>query len=608
MSRGAGRLGWFLVWAVVYCDIGTSVYYAPGLLWRATGDLAWIFVVATMLAFVLLCTKVVEIARRFSSGGGVVSLADSAFGPWWGCMGGQLIMVDYFLTVAISAASGVHYIDSVLHLGPWVLPVAVFGMLFLAGLNIVGIKESARVSSVLALAAFAVNLAVMGTALLHAPDGTLARIPSQLLELGRLSPWQGLAGYAGAWLAFSGLESLSQLSPAMRDLGSTPRRGMIAVAASVLVTAPMLTFLSTAALSPEVKDAHTEHFISELAGVWGGQGLRIATVLTASTLLMFAANTAIIGNYHVQLALTRRNFLPSGLAALSHRYQTPYRAILFSTLVPIFILLAVGGNMDLLGSLYAFGLLGCFVMNSVGIDVLRWRDGARGWRFWLGVATSMAILVAFGVNLVEKPLATAFGGGLTALGMLAAVGTRNGFWDRLVDAVPGLAPPRVVARSDAPVLSVEQAASLATSGAEGATDAAPAAPGILVATRGTAPDIFREAATRAAARGQRRVFVLYVDEIPGLFYPQLVEPTPEGVEVLTIAAGHVRAHGCDPVLVWGVSHSAAASVVDAAEELRCDTVVIGATQRNVVWHALRGQFIQDLLARLPGSVRLIVVG
>ena len=36
-SRSAGRLGPFLAWAVVYADIGTSIYYVPGLLFNELG-------------------------------------------------------------------------------------------------------------------------------------------------------------------------------------------------------------------------------------------------------------------------------------------------------------------------------------------------------------------------------------------------------------------------------------------------------------------------------------------------------------------------------------------------------------------------------------------
>jgi amino acid transporter/nucleotide-binding universal stress UspA family protein len=599
MSRSAGRIGWFLVWAVVFCDIGTSVYYVPGLLWNATGDRAGIFVLSTLVAFAFLCVKEVEVARRFSSGGGVVAVADKAFGPWWGCAGGQLIMVDFFLTVAISAASGVYYLDSVVHLGGMVVPATLACLAVLAGLNIIGVKESAKVSTSLAVAAFAVNLVVIATALLRAPPEVLGRIPSEFLELSALTPGQALVGYAGAWLAFSGLESLSQLAPAMRDLHETPRRGMIAVVASVLLTSPILTFLSVASLSPEVKAAESERFISELAAVWGGHGLQIAVVLSASALLLFAANTAILGNYHVQVALTRREFLPSGLAALSHRFQTPYRAILVCTIVPAAVLVAVQGDMTVLGGLYAFGLLGSFVLTSVGIDVLRWRDGERGVGFWLGVATSVAVVVAFVVNLVAKPSATLFGGGLAVVGMLIALGTRTGFFDQLVERIPRLTPPREVLRGgELPFLTLEQARALPPEGA----------PGILVASRGATRKIFREACDRARTRGQSRVYLAYVDEVPGLFYPQLAAPTPEGLTVLDAGCAVIRELGLEPVPVWGLSHSAPATVVDMAESLGCDTVVIGATQRTVLWHALRGKFIQELLRLLPADIRLIVVG
>lgn len=596
MPRSAGRIGWFLVWAVVFCDIGTSVYYVPGILYQSTQDRAGVFVVATMLAFVLLAEKVVEITRRFTGGGGVVSLADAAFGPWWGCLGGQLIMVDYFLTVAISAVSGVYYIDSVFPLGGAVLPVTVVALAVLFFLNVVGIKESARASSVLAVAALVTNLAVIVTALAHAPPDAGARMLEVLRSTRELTPWQALVGYSGAWLAFSGLESLSQLSPAMRELDATPRRGMIAVVVTVILTAPALTFLSTLALSPEVKSAETERFVSELAGTWGGAGLKLATVLTASTLLLFAANTAIIGNYHVQLALQRRRFLPDALGELSPRFQTPWRAILLSTLVPILVVVAVRGDMATLGELYAFGLLGCFVLNSLGIDVLRWRDGERGPRFWLGIVTSVAVLVAFGVNLVAKPGATLFGGALTALGMALAWGTRSGAVERVAGRLPLLRAPR----TECPDLAVNtlEAAVAARSTSR---------PGLLVACRGVSEGLIREAAERAHARGDAEVFLVYVDEVPGLFYPPHIRASDEALRVLAGNSAALEKLGVTPSRVWTLSHSAAGSVAEAAVSLGCDTVFIGATRRTLLWQAIRGRFIQDLLRHLPSSIRLIVV-
>jgi len=305
-----------------------------------------------------------------------------------------------------------------------------------------------------------------------------------------------------------------------------------------------------------------------------------------------------LGNYHVQLALAQRSFLPEGLVALSRRFQTPHRAIILGAVIPVALLVATDADLLTLAGLYAFGLLGAFVLGSVGIDVLRWREGERGARFWVGVLTSLAVLLAFGVNLVAKPMATSFGGGLALVGMAVAVGTRTGWFDRLLERIPGFRPP-VVERAGAAIQSPMEARGMRREGDP---------PGVLVASRGASQKLFREAVDRARARGEPRVYVLYVDEVPGLFFPQLAQPTPEGLTVLDSACAMIRELGGEPVPLWVISHSAAGAVSDAAEVCRCDTVVVGATQRTFLWQAMRGRFIQELLRQLPSEIRLIVVG
>lgn len=271
-------------------------------------------------------------------------------------------------------------------------------------------------------------------------------------------------------------------------------------------------------------------------------------------------------------------------------------AIALSTIVPAVVLVAVQDDMALLGELYAFGLLGAFLLTSLGIDVLRWRDGKRGAMFWMGVFTTAAIVLAFGVNLWSKPLATAFGGGLTGLGMVIGHGTRNGWIDRLIHRLPRTSPPTDVERGEGTFLTISAAAAQRVEH------------GVLVASRGANRKLFKEAAERALARGLDRVFLIYIDEVPGLFYPGLAAPTPEGLTVLETGTQILEKYGVRAVPVWALAHDAAATVADACETLGCDTIVIGATQRTIVWQALRGKFIQELVQQLDGSVRVIVVG
>ena len=164
-TKDTRQLNWFLAWAVVFCDIGTSVYYVPGILYGHVRDATPFFVLLTTGGFILLALKYIEISWRNPEGGGVVTITTKAFGPMWGCLGGMLITVDYFLTTAISAVSGFHYIGSAFSaLDQHVLLLSCIGIAVLAALNIVGIRESATVSLVMACAAFVVNLFVAGAA------------------------------------------------------------------------------------------------------------------------------------------------------------------------------------------------------------------------------------------------------------------------------------------------------------------------------------------------------------------------------------------------------------------------------------------------------------
>src|SRR4051812_38272853 len=165
LNRSAGRLGPLLAWAVVYADIGTSVYYVPGLLFGELGGRtpspAAAFVLVTGLAVILLALKYVDVSARYPDGGGVVSVATDAFGPMAGCLGGSLICASYFLTAAISSVSSFIYVAGVAPIGSFIVPAACLALIFLGVLNVIGIRESAVLTAVLAAASLLINLVLL---------------------------------------------------------------------------------------------------------------------------------------------------------------------------------------------------------------------------------------------------------------------------------------------------------------------------------------------------------------------------------------------------------------------------------------------------------------
>jgi amino acid transporter len=428
-ARG-GNLGPLLCWGVVFADIGTSVYYVPGILSGHFGARSAIFVAMTLVVFVLLSVKYAEVAWRYPEGGGVVTVASRALHPFAGLLGGLFIVVDYYLTAALSALSGFQYLAVLIPvLEPLRVAVllTVIALVALGLLNAVGIKESARVSLVFAAAAGAGQLLVVAAVAVQLGPAGILRSFQVLGQGPPLTPVVLVTGYAAAFLAFSGLESIAQLAPAMRE----PRfriaqRAMALVILTMVVTSPLLTLWSTSLLP---RGANSNQFISLLGAHVSGPMLGGFVALSGALLLIFASNTAIIGAYHVFLAMTRMGFLPRAVEKHNRWRRTPHVAILLSVAVPIGVVVASGGNVDLLGDLYAFGLLGAFVMTCLALDIVRWheREGWKGWKaragYAVGVLTTVLVLIGWATNLVQKPLATLFGGGLTLVGLVVGFST-----------------------------------------------------------------------------------------------------------------------------------------------------------------------------------------
>jgi len=608
-TKNTRQLNWFLAWAVVFCDIGTSVYYVPGILYGHVKDATPFFVLLTTGGFVLLALKYIEISWRNPEGGGVVTITTKAFGPMWGCLGGMLITVDYFLTTAISAVSGFQYMGSVFPvLDAHIVTLACVGVGLLAALNIVGIRESAMVALIMACASFFVNLVVIGTAFIGMEAPQWQTVISRLGTDRELSSYELLVGFSSAWLAFSGLESISQLSPAMRlPLRQTTRWAMGAVIISMVITSPVLTALSIGLLPEHLKAAESERFISELGLMVGGYGIKLAVVLTASSLLLFAANTAIIGSYHVFLALVKGGFLPQIMAMRNPTFNTPHVAVGIATIVPALVIFFSGGELKILGDMYAFGLLGAFVFSSLSLDSIRWNLGRRDWKFWLGVLTTGMVMVAWAVNLVEKQLATYFGGAVTVIGMLIAVGVRRAWFVDLLLQIPFVQRLQARAYSASEGLVEDELKGLMT-----LTEAVQIKPlyssSTLVALRDENPRLIKEAIGRARGGGESALYCLYVEEWPGLFAggtPHM--PNEQGVQTLKAVLQAARQNQIEIVPIWAVSHNAAEAIANAARALDVDAVVIGASRRSAFYHMLRGHVVKGLMKKLPRDCHLMIV-
>ena len=147
--------------ATAYGDVGSSIYYALGLVAIfALGMTPVVFLIAGVF-FVMTAMTYAEATANFPEAGGASSFARRAFNELASFFAGWAQILNYVITVGISAFFVPHYLSVFwppLAHSPGDIVAGMAIVVMLALLNIIGVRESARVNIVLAVIDYATQL------------------------------------------------------------------------------------------------------------------------------------------------------------------------------------------------------------------------------------------------------------------------------------------------------------------------------------------------------------------------------------------------------------------------------------------------------------------
>jgi amino acid transporter len=597
-GRGVGYLGPALAWAVVFADLGTSVYYVPAILYAQVGGLAPWFVLVAAVAFVFVALGYLEIAHRYPKGGGGVAAASEAFGPRVGVISGSLMVSAYLVTIAISVVTALHYIAVIRPFAHEVSVLSVAAILLLGTLHWVGVRELPRLALAMAVAALACEAALVAAVLTEVPAVHWVSLWSNVQELVSNRWTETATGFAAAWLAFSGLESLGQLAPALRE----PRRRVLRIVAvlivvSLVVTVPVFTVIAIEAAQTRFIGPHPA-LLAVVAQAYGGRWLLLAVSVTGAGFLLVGANVAFIGCYNVFKAVGELGYLPAAIAARHKRFGTPRGAIIVITAATVLLVVTTGGDLFKLGKVFAFGLLGSYAITSASLTVIAWRE-KRPVPLIVDGFACFAVLVPWVTSWFTKPVATLYGVAVTGMQLAVAFVTHRG-WIR--SGRFGYLRAASAEQAAAAGPSTNEVVTLAEAVALRSTYPSTT----VVALRGPNKNLCREAARRARGAGDAAVYVIFVDQIPGLFFPPRTGPSDDALEVLNAAVRDITAEKMEAVPIWRLAHNPGASIAEAAEELGARCVLMGTTARSAVWTFLRGDVLKELLRELPEQVHVVI--
>src|SRR6266480_2569532 len=225
-------LGTPALFATAYGNVGSSIYYALGLVAGIALGLTPLVFIISGLIFAATAATYAEGTVRFPEAGGSSSFARHAFNELVSFGAAWAQMLNYVITIAISAFFVPHYLSifwAPLRENPWDIVGGGAVIVFLVLLNVVGIQESANVNIGLALIDFAtqVLLVQIGFALIFSPHVLAANV-----HFGVAPTWAHffLAIPVGM-IAYTGIETVSNLAEEARDpVRSIPRSiSMVAI-------------------------------------------------------------------------------------------------------------------------------------------------------------------------------------------------------------------------------------------------------------------------------------------------------------------------------------------------------------------------------------------
>ncbi|HEX4109247.1 MAG TPA: universal stress protein [Solirubrobacteraceae bacterium] len=450
-------LGVNALFSTAYGNVGSSIYYALGLVASYALGLTPVVFVISGAIFYLTAATYAEATAMYPEAGGSSSFARHAFNEGWSFFAAWAQMLNYVITIAISAFFVPHYLGGLfwgaLRHGPGDVFFGMGVIIFLSLLNVVGVKEAARLNIALAITDFGTQLllVIIGIALVLSPhtlvDNVHFGVAPSLRNL--------LVAIPVCMIAYTGIETISNMAEEAKDESRTVPRAIKRVVGAVFIIYAALPVVALSALP--VTRVHGRYStllgVDESKGGYSGDPVlgivkhlhlgslqrpaEIYVGLLAATILFIAANAGIIGVSRLVYSMGLHRQVPDRLRELHPRFNTPWIGILLFGAVACLTL--IPGQATFLGNVYAFGAMLSFTIAHLAVIRLRVKEPAheRPYRgpgvlrvagrqlplFAIvgGLGTALAFVTVTALHLSVA----LFGCGWLALGMLIYVAFRR---------------------------------------------------------------------------------------------------------------------------------------------------------------------------------------
>ncbi|MBJ7522209.1 MAG: APC family permease, partial [Solirubrobacteraceae bacterium] len=216
-------LGVNALFSTAYGNVGSSIYYALGLVAGLALGLTPLVFLITGAFFFCTAATYAEATAMYPEAGGSSSFARRAFNEFVSFFAAWGQMLNYLITIAISAFFVPHYLGGLfwepLKSAPGDIIFGIGVIVLLAAVNVIGVKESAGLNIALAVVDFLTQLAlvIIGFVLVFSPDVLQSNV-----SFGVAPTWeQFLVAIPLGMIAYTGIETISNMAEEARNEATT---------------------------------------------------------------------------------------------------------------------------------------------------------------------------------------------------------------------------------------------------------------------------------------------------------------------------------------------------------------------------------------------------
>ena len=388
---GSGAL-----FAAAYGNVGSSIYYALGVTAAFALGLTPVAFMIAGLIFICTAATYAEATVMYPEAGGSSSFGRHAFNELVSFIAAWAQMLNYTITVAISAYFVPHYLAvfwPALGHAPGDIVGGAAVIVLLAWLNVRGGQESARLNIILAVADLATQVVLVGIGMFLVFN-TSVLIDN--IHLGVAPTWPDFAlGIAVGMIAYTGIETISNMSEEAKDAARSVPQGVALVVIAVLGLYLFIPLVALSAMPVHLDGAG--NYVTELGTTFADdpilgivenlgltQGLtdllRVYVGVLAAVILIIATNAGLIGVSRLSYSMGQYRQLPEAIRQIHPTYRTPYVAIIFFAILAIVTL--IPGQASFLATMYSFGAMLSFTIAHAAVIRLRQKqpDRERAWQ------------------------------------------------------------------------------------------------------------------------------------------------------------------------------------------------------------------------------------